>query len=342
MLPAPSTHADGSGRRLQLAAGTQIAVTRVPQGNPGDPSRVPEGSQGPSSRPGRGLLEPERRTGSRVAERRPRTRRTSRRPRVRRGRTARANGMKRGFRDGARAGKIRIASAAACGRGLGVRERRWGWMARAEQGLRRGPLRDDGRTQDAADGAMTYETLKVAIGEDRVGIVTMSRPEARNAMNTAHDGGAARPVRELLRRAQRGGLPGADGRGRGLLLRRRPQGAQGHDRRRVAAPARHRRADDARAHGLPDPDHRRGQRRGLCRRHGAGAGLRLRLRGAVGPLRADRGDARHHAGRGGHAEPAARGGRAPRQGDRADGAAVHGRAGAAPGAWSTRCAPTPS
>ena len=30
----------------------------------------------------------------------------------------------------------------------------------------------------------SYETLKVAIGEDRVGIVTMNRPEARNAMNT--------------------------------------------------------------------------------------------------------------------------------------------------------------
>ena len=31
---------------------------------------------------------------------------------------------------------------------------------------------------------MSYETLKVAIGADRVGIVTMSRPEVRNAMNT--------------------------------------------------------------------------------------------------------------------------------------------------------------
>jgi len=30
----------------------------------------------------------------------------------------------------------------------------------------------------------SYETLKVAIGEDRVGIVTMNRPDARNAMNT--------------------------------------------------------------------------------------------------------------------------------------------------------------
>ena len=31
---------------------------------------------------------------------------------------------------------------------------------------------------------MSYETLKFTVGEDRVGIVTMSRPEARNAMNT--------------------------------------------------------------------------------------------------------------------------------------------------------------
>jgi enoyl-CoA hydratase len=31
---------------------------------------------------------------------------------------------------------------------------------------------------------MTYETLKVVIGEDRVGLITMSRPEVKNAMNT--------------------------------------------------------------------------------------------------------------------------------------------------------------
>jgi enoyl-CoA hydratase len=31
---------------------------------------------------------------------------------------------------------------------------------------------------------MDYETLKVAIGDDRVGIITMNRPEVRNAMNT--------------------------------------------------------------------------------------------------------------------------------------------------------------
>ncbi len=31
---------------------------------------------------------------------------------------------------------------------------------------------------------MDYETLKVAIGPDRVGIITMNRPDVRNAMNT--------------------------------------------------------------------------------------------------------------------------------------------------------------
>ena len=31
---------------------------------------------------------------------------------------------------------------------------------------------------------MTYETLKVVIGEDRVGLITMNRPEVKNAMNT--------------------------------------------------------------------------------------------------------------------------------------------------------------
>jgi hypothetical protein len=31
---------------------------------------------------------------------------------------------------------------------------------------------------------MDYQTLKIAIGADRVGIVTMNRPEVRNAMNT--------------------------------------------------------------------------------------------------------------------------------------------------------------
>src|SRR5690606_31461872 len=31
---------------------------------------------------------------------------------------------------------------------------------------------------------MSYETLDIAIGEDRIGVVTLSRPDARNAMST--------------------------------------------------------------------------------------------------------------------------------------------------------------
>jgi enoyl-CoA hydratase len=31
---------------------------------------------------------------------------------------------------------------------------------------------------------MTYDTLKITIGEDKVGVITMNRPEALNAMNT--------------------------------------------------------------------------------------------------------------------------------------------------------------
>jgi enoyl-CoA hydratase/carnithine racemase len=39
-------------------------------------------------------------------------------------------------------------------------------------------------TRNGAGDPMQYETLKIAIGENRVGTVTMNRPEARNAMNT--------------------------------------------------------------------------------------------------------------------------------------------------------------
>ena len=61
---------------------------------------------------------------------------------------------------------------------------------------------------------MSYETLKVAFDEERVGTITMNRPEARNAMNTR--------MMEELRDCfagfyvdpNVGGVPGADGRGR--------------------------------------------------------------------------------------------------------------------------------
>ena len=140
-----------------------------------------------------------------------------------------------------------------------------GWRTRVpSKACASGPLRDDGRTHDAAEWR---NDLRDTEGCDRRGPRRHHHDEpARGAQRHehAHDGGAARPVRRLLRRSQRGSVPGADGRGRGLLLRRRPQGAQGHDGRRVAPTACDRRADDACAHGLPGADHRRGQRRGLC------------------------------------------------------------------------------
>lgn len=41
---------------------------------------------------------------------------------------------------------------------------------------------------------MAYTTIKFAVGDDRVGLITLSRPEARNAMNTA----MMEELRELL------------------------------------------------------------------------------------------------------------------------------------------------
>ncbi len=75
---------------------------------------------------------------------------------------------------------------------------------------------------------MNFETLKVEISADRVGIITMNRPDARNAMNTK--------MMEELRDCfasfyvdPEGGLPRPHGRPWRLLLGRRPEGAQGHD-----------------------------------------------------------------------------------------------------------------
>ena len=76
----PARRSQEQASRLQLAAVPKIAATRVPQGNPGDPSRSQRAlARGPSSRPGR-VCWGRRTTGPRVAERRPRTRRTSLRP----------------------------------------------------------------------------------------------------------------------------------------------------------------------------------------------------------------------------------------------------------------------
>ena len=49
---------------------------------------------------------------------------------------------------------------------------------------------------------MTYDTLKIAIGEDKVGVVTMNRPEALNAMNTRMMEELRDVFSRLLRRAR--------------------------------------------------------------------------------------------------------------------------------------------
>ena len=89
------------------------------------------------------------------------------------------------------------------------------------------------------------------------------------------------------------------------------------------APARHFRADGARADRLPRADHRRRQWRGLWWRLRDRGRLRFSLRGGHRPLRTDRSDARHHAGRRRHANPAARRRRAPGQGIDPDRQALH-------------------
>jgi glyoxylase-like metal-dependent hydrolase (beta-lactamase superfamily II) len=129
-------------------------------------------------------------------------------------------------------------------------------------------------------------------------------------------GRGARPKEPALHRADRH-------RRQGVLRRRRPEGAPRHDGRGVDAPARHFRADGAGADRLPGPDHRRRQRRGLWRRLRDRGLLRFPLCGRERALCAHRGDARHHAGRRRHANPAARRRRAPRQGADPDRQAVY-------------------
>ena len=114
----------------------------------------------------------------------------------------------------------------------------------------------------------------------------------------------------------------------GVLRGRRPERAQRHDRCAMDEAACAVRAHDALAARLPDPGDRRGERRGVRRRLRTDPHLRLRLREHDGALRPARDHARHHAGRGRHAVPAARRRLAPRQGDGADRQAVLGRGGA--------------
>ena len=51
---------------------------------------------------------------------------------------------------------------------------------------------------------MTYDTLKIAIGADKVGIITMNRPEVLNAMNTQMGLDLLDAFNGVLRRAQPG------------------------------------------------------------------------------------------------------------------------------------------
>ena len=180
------------------------------------------------------------------------------------------------------------------------------------------------------------ETLSLETPVPHVLVVPLNRPQVANAMNTqmgcdlhAFWSGRSRMPGDIRcvvfdRAGERAFCAGGD-------LKER----NGMTDAAVAAPAPDLRAASARMHRLPGADHRRGQRRRLCRRHGNGAVLRLRLCRRDRALRADRGDARHHAGRRRHAEPAARGRRAPRQGDHPDRQAVHRRSRRSNGAWST-------
>ena len=75
--------------------------------------------------------------------------------------------------------------------------------------------------------------------------------------------------------------------------------------RTMAGSASDLRADDPRDDRLPGADHRRGEWRRLCRRHGNFPVRRLHLRRRNRPFRADRGNPGHHARRWRHAKPAA-------------------------------------
>ncbi len=177
-----------------------------------------------------------------------------------------------------------------------------------------------------------YATLRVEQIQPHILLATLNRPDFANAMNTqmGRDLHACFDAISAAPAAQRCVV--LTGAGAARVLRRwRPERAQRDDRSAVAGPASDLRAGDPRHHRLPGADHRRGQRRGIRRRAGDRARMRLHLCRRARPLRADRGDAGHHARRRRHANAAPRGGSAPGEGDHADRQAVLGAGGACVG-----------
>ena len=205
--------------------------------------------------------------------------------------------------------------------------------------LKRSAQRERGRMNIPAN----LNTMKVEAPEPGLWIAGFNRPEVRNALNTATSRGPAHDLRPARLHARRSALHHPHRRRRpGVQRGRRPQGAPGHERRRLAPAARHHRGRH-----LCDPQfvgagHRRGQRRGARRRLRDGAVLRFHLCGGDRALRAPGGHARHHAGRRRHAEPAARGRRAPRQGADPERAAVQRAGGARLGHGQCRVSSRPS
>ena len=159
-------------------------------------------------------------------------------------------------------------------------------------------------------------TLLCETASPHVLLVTLNRPEVRNAFNT-------RMGEELLDLWTR--LTAEPGDVRCVVITGAGEqafcaGADLKERKGMpdaglACPARAVRAGLLGAGRSAAAGDRGGQRSSVCRRAGARADVRFRLRGAHRPLRAHRGVAGHHARRGRHAEPAARCRRASRQGD---------------------------
>ena len=184
----------------------------------------------------------------------------------------------------------------------------------------------------------SYETSGSTTRATGSSLLTLNRPEVANAMNTQMGIDLLVGVRRLSmptprravaassdrRRRQRIFCAGGDLKERNGMTDQQWQDQHLIFERAIRAVRR-----------LPGAGDRRGERRRVRRRAGDRAVLRLHLRRRARALRADRGDAGHHAGRRRHAEPAARGRRAAGQGDPADRPAVFRRSRRSNGAWST-------